>query len=426
MTDTQDRIVLLNASVPERENRVNIVVESGRIRGVTNAGEQSFEGDGCVDLGGAMVAPGLVDLRARVTSKEEMKAAAAGGVTHAVLPPDTREHMDDAIDVRDLLQGLPSGVGIHWVGAWTRSTNADALSDMANLQSAGCFSVGCGGRWVPNGLVMRSAMQYATDLGLKLFITPRDPQLAGNGCAHAGRIATRLGLGGIPAAAETAALARDLALVEEIGAPTHFGPLSCAASVNLIRRAQDLGLPVTADTAIHHLFLTDMDLVGFDANCHVDPPLRDQADRDALIQAVRDGVLGVSSDHRPLPHDAKMAPFPDTEPGMANVQLLFALAWRLVEEEILTSAQVFEALSAAPARFIGIDVPRIEAGAPADLTVFDPDEIATAAVAAKDWFSAGRHTAFDGWTFSGAVRGTMVGGRWIFGGPGTQASGRHR
>jgi len=174
MTATNRRIILVGAKLMDSKHPVDLLIDDGCIRAVTETGKLSAEGGDRFELNGRMIVPGLVDLRARLTTADEMAAAAAGGISHAVLPPDTRRHMDDAVEVRDLLQGLPAGIGVHWVGAWTRSSDADALSDMATLQGAGCFAVGCGSRWVPNGLVMRSAMQYAADLGLKLFITPRD------------------------------------------------------------------------------------------------------------------------------------------------------------------------------------------------------------------------------------------------------------
>ena len=361
-----------------------------------------------VDARGCWLVPGLVDLSARVAGdghQRELAAGLAGGVTSVCLPPDGAGVLDDATDVRDLLErcGRSGGPRVLPIGALTRGLAGEALSDMAGLLAAGCVGVGNGHRWVADSRVMRCAMQYAAELGLTVFIRPSDPWLSEGGCAHAGRMATRLGLPGIPAVAETAALARDLALVEDTGVRAHFGPLSSAASVALIEAAVARGLPVTADTAIHHLFLTEMDLAGYNAACRVQPPLRTQEDRAALRRAVANGLLLLCSDHTPLPSDAKTAPFPGTEPGISGIETLLGLGLRLVQEELLTPPALLRALASGPAAVIGRAAP-FTTGQPADLVLVDPDDVVPVEPGGNRWHSNGRNTPFSGWQLEGVVR----------------------
>jgi dihydroorotase len=256
-------------------------------------------------------------------------------------------------------------------------------------------------------------MDYASGQQSLVIIQPIDHDLLGNGCAHEGAIATRLGLPAIPEAAETAALAKDIELVTQTGARTHFGQLSCARSVDMVRRAKAKGLPITADCAIHQLFLTDHDIGNFDSNMLTYPPLRSQYDRDALRQGVADGTIDcLCSDHQPHEVDAKLKPFPSAEPGISGLDTLLMLALRLVEEEVLPLPELIAKLTLNPATILGLPGGRIATGEVADLIIVDRD--AHWICDAARFLSKGKNTAFGGWDFNGQVTHTIVDGNIVY------------
>jgi dihydroorotase len=280
---------------------------------------------------------------------------------------------------------------------------------MAALREGGCIGLSNALRPVANTLVLRRALEYADTLGLTVHLHPLDPHLADGGCAHEGAVATRLGLPGIPRAAETAALAQILALVEQTGARVHVCRLSTARAAHLIAEARAEGLPVSADVAVHQLFLTEDDLEGFDARCHVLPPARSTADRAALREAVAAGVVqAVCSDHQPHDADAKTAPFPQTEPGISGLDTLLALMLQLVHEGTLERTTAVAALTGGPAAVLGIERGTLRPGGPADLCVVDPDMTWT--LDAETLRSRGRNTPFLGRRLRGRVTHTWVGG----------------
>jgi len=399
-----------------------LAIADGRIVAAGRAPE-GFTPDRVLEATGLVVCPGLVDLAARLrepgqehkgTVASETRAAAAGGVTTLCCPPDTDPVLDTPA-VAELVRRLAEAAGharVVCLGALTRGLDGERLSEMAALAEAGCVGVGNARRPVPNTLVLRRAMEYAATFGLTVHIHPMDAWLRDGGCAHEGPVATRLGLPGIPAAAETAEVARCLALVEQTGVRAHFGRLSTARAVRMIARAQYDGLPVTADVAVAHLHLTEADLAGFNAEAHLDPPLRTGRDREGLREGLARGVIGaVCSDHEPHEPDAKLAPFPSTEVGASGVELLLPLTLRLVDEGTLTLPAAIERLTAGPAAILGIEAGTLAPGSSADVCIFDP---------AAEWrldparmVSAGRNTPFAGWTLKGRVRWTLLGGRIV-------------
>ena len=375
---------------------------------------------------GLWLMPGIVDLCARLrepgaahkaTIRSEMPAAQAGGITTLCIPPDTRPVIDtpsvvDRIQTRVARAG--AGLDVRVLGALTQNLAGEALPDMAALAAAGVVGVTNAFAPLANLLIARRALEYAQGVGLTVHVTPQDAALAGGGCAHEGAVATRLGLPGIPAAAETVAIAQWLALVEETGARVHFGRLSTARGAQMVAQAQSAGLPVSADVAMHQLFLTDESLAGFNAACHVMPPLRSARDRDALRAAVRKGTISaICSDHQPHEADAKINPLPLTEPGISALETLLPLALRLIAEKLLTPLAAAERLTLGPARVLGLEAGRLRAGAPAHLTLVDPAARWTLRAAALR--SAGRHTPFDGETFRGRAVRTLHAGRIVFG-----------
>ncbi len=263
-----------------------------------------------------------------------------------------------------------------------------------------------------NNLVQRRAMDYAAGQNSLVIIQPLDPDLLGNGCAHEGAVATRLGLPAIPEAAETAALAKDIELVAQTGARTHFGQLSCARSVDMVRRAKAKGLPISADCAIHQLFLTDHDIGMFNSNMFTIPPLRSQYDRDALREGLADGSIDcLCSDHQPHEIDAKLKPYPSAEPGISGLDTLLALAVRLADEGVLPLPEMIARVTLNPAMIMGLPGGRIGVGEAADLIVVDPDTHWICR--AENLVSKGRNTAFEGWDFRGSVTHTIVGGNVV-------------
>ena len=398
----------------------DLYVAVGRVAGLGQP-PAGFKAERVIDALGRIVCPGLIDLCARprepglehkATIASETRAAAAAGITTLICPPDTDPVIDEPAVV-ELIRRRAEAAGYARVlalGALTHRLRGERLAEMAALKEAGCVGVSDGGRPITNARVLRRALEYAATFDLTVFLTPLDPDL-GASLAHEGPVATRLGLSGIPAAAETGVIARDLELIRDIGVRAHFGRLSCARSVELVARAQAEGLPVTADVAVHHLHLTENDLVGFDSRCHVRPPLRGVRDRDALRAGLASGALSVlCSDHQPHEPDAKQAPFGDTEPGVSGLDTLLALGLRLAQDGVLPLPTLLERLTAGPARILGLDQGHLGIGAPADVCVFEPD---------ADWLAAalrsrGQNSPFIGWELPGRVTHTLLEGQIVY------------
>ncbi len=376
-----------------------------------------------IDAEGHWVLPGIIDVAARLrepgqshkaTIASEAMAAVAAGVTRVCMPPDTDPVIDNPSVVEWIRhRAAPHALQVHPLGALTRGLGGEQISEMAALRDAGCVGVSNARQPLRDLGVLRHTMEYAATVGLTVFLQPEDPALRGAGCAHEGPVASRLGLAGIPVAAETAAIAAALPLVEQTGARLHLCRLSSARAAELVAEAHDRELPVTADVAAHQLFLCEMDISGFDALCHVDPPLRAHEDRQALREAVSSGVIGIiCSDHQPHEADAKINPFPLTEPGISAIETLVPLALRLVEEGVLTPLQMVQRLSASPARLLGLEAGTLAPGSAADITIIDPTAVWE--LSAADLRSAGRHTPFAGWEFRGQVSRTLIGGEPAF------------
>lgn len=405
------------------DERLDLFIVDGVIQGVGTA-PVGFRAEETIDAAGHIVCPGLVDLAARVrepgqahkaTIATEARAAAAGGITSLCCPPDTSPVIDSP-SVVELVRrrAIEAGAAkIVPLGALTKDLAGEQLSEMAALRAAGCPAMSDGGRPIRNTLVLRRAMEYASTFELPVLLTPTDPWLSEGGLMHEGEVATRLGLPGIPAAAETAALGRDLALVQQTGAQTHFGRLSTAAGAAMIARAQQQGYRVSADVAALQLFLTEMDLWGFNSAAQVDPPVRTQSDREALRRAVADGTIAaICSDHQPHEPDAKEGPLGACEPGASGLDTLLALVLRLVDEELLPLSAALARVTCNPARILGLNAGTLSVGAPADICIFDPAAIWR--VEPARLHSRGKNSPFLGWEFTGRVVRTLVDGRTVY------------
>lgn len=408
-----------------RDEATNLFVgDDGLIAGIGRAPD-GFRADATLDARGKIVCPGLVDLRARLrepglefkaTIESETRAAVAGGITTLCCPPDTHPVIDTPA-MAQMIQSRAWRFGlafVHPYGALTQNLEGKRLTDMAALEEAGCVGVTNAFAPLTDTLVMRRAMEYAATVGFTVFLHADDPWLAAEGCMHEGEVATRLGLPGIPEAAETVGVARDLALIEHTGARAHFCGITTARAVEMIAEARARGLPVTADVAVHHLHLSEHDVGFFNSQCHVRPPLRATRDRDALRAALRAGVVdAVCSDHQPHEPDAKLAPFAQSEPGISGLETLLPLTLKLVDEGILDLPAAVAHITRLPAQIVGLDVGQLSRGARADICIFDPEARWTLDPAAM--VSRGHNTPFANWEFRGRVTHTLIGGRVVFG-----------
>jgi dihydroorotase len=403
--------------------KADVFIQGGKIVAIGDEFD-GFEADQIIDASGQIVAPGLVDLNARLrepgkehtaTIASETAAAAAGGVTTLCVPPDTAPVIDNPAVVElieDRAKKAARTMALT-IGAMTQNPESELLAEMARLKAAGCMGVSNALIPIKNSVILERAMAYAATLDMTVFINPADPWLQGQGCVHQGAVSSRLGLGGIPESAETVAVSRDLLLIEQTGVRAHFHSLSSAKAVNMIQEAQAKGLPVTADVSAHHLHLCEHDLGNFDSQSHVLPPFRTLRDRELLQQSVREGVISaIASHHQPLDADAKLGPFAETEPGISSLETLLPLTMKLVEDEELSLNQALAALTSKPADILGIDAGRIKVGAVADICIIDPQ--ADYDCTPLDFVSAGKNSPFNGWLFHHQVSHTLFHGRTVF------------
>ena len=404
--------------------KTDLFLRDGKIVGIGSA-PKGFKARQTIDATDHWILPGLIDCQARLRDpgepekaniESETEAAIKNGITSLCIPPDTQPPIDNSATV-ELIHHRNEMFGhqarIYPIGAITRGLGGEQLSNMASLRANGCIAFSNAKSPFASNLVQRRAMDYAAGQQSLVIIQPLDHDLLGNGCAHEGAIATRLGLPAIPEAAETAALAKDIELVAQTGARTHIGQLSCARSVDMVRRAKAKGLPITADCAIHQLFLTDHDIGDFDSNMFTIPPLRSQSDRDALREGIADGTIDcLCSDHQPHEVDAKLKPYPSAESGISGLDTLLALALRLVEEDVVSLPEVVANLTLNPALILGLPGGRIGIDEVADLIIVNPESHWICS--ASKFISKGKNTAFEGWDFNGSVTHTLVDGAVVY------------
>ncbi len=403
---------------------IDVFIDKAGIVAVGTAPE-NFASDNIMEAHGLWLIPGLIDSWARLrepgqehkaTIASEARAATAAGITSVCIPPDTDPVIDTPAVVRLIKRRaqLAGGARILSIGALTQDLDGKRLAEMADLQEAGCVAVSNILQPMANLAVMRRAMEYASTFDILVIVQPQDLALAHGGCAHEGAVSSRLGLPGIPVAAETAAMAQILSLVEETGARVHFANLSTARAAQMLEQARALGLPVSGGISAHQLYLSEMDTDAFDANCHVIPPLRSLRDRDALLDAVARGVIEViHSDHQPHEGDAKAEPFPDAAPGISALETLLPLTLRLVENGTLSLHQALHRVTAGPAQLLRLKAGGIAPGLRADLCLVDPQAAWT--LDEQQMLSRGKNTPFAGWDFSGKVTHTWVAGRLVYG-----------
>ena len=428
------KILIKNGRVMDPASKFDAVcdvaIAGGRIVSIGQTAPD-FVANKIMDATGCVVAPGLIDLSARLREpgyehegmlESELAAAVAGGITSLVCPPDT----DPVLDEPGLVEMLKfRAEKLHQsrvfpLGALTRGLHGEALTEMVELTESGCVAFSQAEVPLASTQVLMRAMQYAASFGYSVWLRPQELHL-GKGVAASGPLATRLGLSGVPVAAETIALHTIFELMRATSARVHICRISSAAGVALVAQAKAEGLAVTCDISINSLHLTDTDIGYFDSRMRLDPPLRQQRDRDALRQGLRDGTIdALVSDHTPVDEDAKTLPFAEAEPGATGLELLLSMALKWGDqndkEGLMRALQV---LTSAPARVLGaslgilaLSAGQLVKGGVADVCVFDPAAEWTAAPAALR--SQGKHTPFSSHLLPGKVRYTLVGGHLAF------------
>ena len=398
----------------------DIFVADGLIVGAGDTPLANFSPTSVLDASGCVVCPGLVDLCARLrepgfeykaTLQSEMAAAVAGGVTRLSCPPDTDPPLDEPGLVQMLTHRarLPGFAHVHPVGALTVQLAGERLVEMAELFDAGCVAFGQANRSIVDTQVLLRAMHYAATFDFPVWLQAQDSFLSRKGVAHDGEVAARLGLAGIPVAAETIALATILHLAEESSARVHVRRISSAAALEMIVAARAKGIQVTCDVSINHLHLTDADIGFFNPHARLDPPLRSQRDRDALRAGLASGAIdALCSDHTPVDDDGKQVPFEEAEVGATGLELLLPLCLKWAQEMQLPLLTALARVTSNPARILGRNAASLAIGQAADICVFDPQ--ATAVVSRENLKSQGRNTPFLGLELPGRVRYTLIDG----------------
>ncbi|OGT64851.1 MAG: dihydroorotase [Gammaproteobacteria bacterium RIFCSPLOWO2_02_FULL_47_50] len=422
------RTVIKHGRIVDPANKLDKVadlfIENGKIVAI-GKDPAGYTPEQIVEAKNRIVCPGLVDLSARLrepgqeykaTIASETAAAASAGITSICCPPDTSPVIDTSA-VAELIHQralLANKAKVYCLGALTSNLKGKTLANMHTLKTAGCIGVSNAYAAIGDTAVLRRALEYAATCNLTVHLFCEDDGLRNNGVIHEGMMSVRLGLPGIPETAETIAVSRALLLIEQTETKVHFCRISSARSLELIAQAKQQGLSVTADVGISHLYLTEIDLAGFNSLCHVRPPLRTTRDRDELRKALVTGTLDViCSDHQPHDEDAKAAPFGLTEPGVSTLDVLLSLSLQLVQDKVLDLQTAIAALTINPAKIAGIDAGHLGKGTAADVCIIDPE---LSWVAEKETLaSAGKNCPFLGWEMTGKVTHTLLDGNIVYG-----------
>ncbi|CAG2128680.1 Dihydroorotase-like protein [Cupriavidus yeoncheonensis] len=401
----------------------DLYIAAGKIVGVGSA-PADFTANKTIDAQGLIVCPGLVDLSARLrepgsehraTLESEVAAAAAGGVTSLLCPPDTDPVLDEPglVEMLKFRARTLNQTHVYPLGALTQGLKGEVLTEMNQLTEAGCVGFSQAEAPVRNTQVLLRALQYAQTFGFTVWLRPEDPFLGG-GVAASGAVASRLGLSGVSVIAETVRLHTIFDLIRSTGARVHLCRLSSAAGLELVRQAKLEGLPVTCDVNIHHVSLTDVDIGYFNSQMRFSPPLRGARDRDAIVAALADGTIdALCSDHTPVDDDEKLLPFDEATPGAIGLELLLPLTLRWASEHKVPLQKALARITSEPARVAGLKAGTLAMGAVADICVFDPKEVWK--VERQSIKSQGKNSPWLGYEMEGRVRMTVVGGQVVHG-----------
>jgi dihydroorotase len=423
-------ILLTNARIvdPSRDLDIDgdLLIADGVVRdarrGIGAAGVP--EGTEIIDCRGRIAGPGLIDMRAfvgepgaeyRETFASASQAAAAGGVTTIVSQPDTSPAIDEPAMVDFVLRRARDTaiVRVHPMAALTKGTRGAEMTEIGLLKAAGAVAFTDGAKSVTNAQVMRRALIYARDFDALIVHHTEDPDLVGEGVMNEGEFAARLGLVGVPNTAETVILERDIRLVALAQSRYHAASVTCADSLEVLRRAKDTGLSVTAATSINHLTLNEIDVGSYRTFCKVTPPLRRETDRKALAAALASGLIDVvMSDHNPQDVETKRLPFEEAAPGAIGIETMLAAGLRLVHSGDIALPALLKAMSTRPAELLGLAGGTLRPGSPADVVVFDPD--APWVLDPAELKSKCKNTPFDEARLTGRVVRTIVAGRTVY------------
>jgi len=406
-----------------RDEVADLFIAAGKIVAIGQP-PADFHANRTLNASGLIVCPGLIDLSVRLrepgyeykaTLESEMLAAAAGGITSLACPPDTDPPLDEPGLVEMLkfrARNLP-GPRVYPLGALTQKLDGKMITEMAELTEAGCRAFTQADAPIADTNVLLRAMEYAATFGFSLWLRPQDMALAHGGVAHDGAVASRLGLPAIPALAETVALATILQLARETGARVHLMRLSTREGIAMVRAAKAQGLAISCDVAATHVHLSENDLVSFDSNLHLCPPLRGLRDRDAIREALRDGSIdALCSDHTPVDENEKQVPFGESAPGASGVELLLPLTLKWAREMGVPLMQAIDLISWKPAQILGVPGGNLAVGSCADICVFD--EHADWVVTPKSLISQSHNTPFLNLPMQGRVRYTLIDGHLDF------------
>ena len=410
-----------------RNGRFDVLMEDDRILRVGTG--LPADGAHVVELPSALVVtPGLIDMHVHLREpghehKETIAtgtaSAVAGGFTAVACMPNTDPVNDHSAVTEFIVKRAAEAklARVYPIGAVSMGSNGQQLTEIGDLRHAGCVAISDDGRPVATALLMRRAMEYASMFGMPVIDHCEDPSLKGDGVAHEGPVAAMLGLRGIPGAAESVGVERDIAVAEMTAGHVHIAHMSARQSLRAVRAGKAAGIRVTCEVTPHHFVLTDQALAergGYDANTKMNPPLREEADRAAMIEGLRDGSIDViATDHAPHHADEKSLEFDRAPFGIVGLETAVSLCLdRLVHGGVIGLPRFVELLSLNPARVLGIPGGTLSEGAQADLTVLAPD--ATVTIDARSFKSKSKNTPFDGWTLKGGVAATIVGGRVVY------------
>lgn len=377
-----------------------------------------------INAEGKIITPGLIDMHVHLREpgleyKETIysgtRAAAAGGFTAVASMPNTRPVADNKAVVRFIIEqaARDGAVKVYPIGSITKGSQGEELAEIADLKEAGVVALSDDGNPVVNSEIMRRALEYAQMFNLTVIDHCEDPNLSAEGFMHEGYISTLLGLRGIPAAAEEVMVARDIILAELTESPVHIAHISTVGAVNMVREAKKRGLPVTAEATPHHFTLTDEAVIGYDTATKVSPPLRSEADKEAVLQGLKDGTIDViATDHAPHAREEKEVEYAYAPNGMVGLETVVPLVVsQLISKGVLSWTDAVVKLSVNPAKILNIPGGTLSVGAAADLTIIDPEK--EAVVDPKKFYSLGRNTPFKGWKLRGWPIYTIVNGQIV-------------